>query len=278
MMRRAPRSLLLALAAACGRAEPPPPPATELPPPATGYDVAATELIAIPAGTYRTLFPGKDDPPDLSVAPFLLEAHPVTNEQFRAFVALHPQWRRSLVPRVFADARYLRQWAGDLELAPGTETAPVTNVSWFAARAYARWRGRRLPTLAEWERVAAVGLFGPSGNDEPEWRQRILDWYARPTPTRHPPVRSTPRNWLGVYDVHGLVWEWVDDFNTALVTGESRGDRALERGLYCGSGSVAAADPGDYAAFMRFAFRSTLQGSYAIGTLGFRCAAEEDRR
>jgi formylglycine-generating enzyme len=60
------------------------------------------------------------------------------------------------------------------------------------------------------------------------------------------------------------------DFNSALVTGESRADAALERTLYCGSGAIGAADFEDYAAFMRYAFRSSLEAHYSVANLGFR--------
>ena len=45
-----------------------------------------------------------------------------------------------------------------------------------------------------------------------------------------------------VMQFHGLVWEWVADFNTAMVTGDARGDSGLERSLFCGSGSQGARD------------------------------------
>jgi formylglycine-generating enzyme required for sulfatase activity len=72
--------------------------------------------------------------------------------------------------------------------------------------------------------------------------------------------------------MHGLVWEWVEDFNSAMVTGESRADSGIERDLFCGSGAASASDFRDYAAFMRYAFRSSLDAKYAVSNLGFRCA------
>ncbi len=224
----------------------------------------ATPLVAIPAGSFRSLFPGKETPA-VAVAAFALEAHAVTNAQFLAFVAADAEWRRSRVRRVFAEEGYLRHWRSDLDPGEGNADRPVTHVSWFAARAYARWRGRRLPTVAEWERAAGEGFAR-------EAMQRILAWYAVPAAELPGPVGSAPANALGVSDLHGLVWEWTEDFNSALVTGESRGDSALERSLFCGSGALGAADPSDYAAFMRYAFRSSLRASYCVKNLGFRCA------
>lgn len=81
-------------------------------------------------------------------------------------------------------------------------------------------------------------------------------------------------NFYGARDLHGLVWEWVEDFNTAMVTGESRADTGLERDLFCGAGSVGAKDTTDYAAFMRQALRSSLKANNTTTSLGFRCARD----
>jgi len=74
--------------------------------------------------------------------------------------------------------------------------------------------------------------------------------------------------------LHGLVWEWVADFNTAMVTGDARGYTGLDRQLFCGSGAVGAQDLSNYAAFMRYGFRSSLQADYCVHNLGFRCAQD----
>ena len=242
------------------------PPASEPPP------VPPTRLISIPGGITRPLYPGKDEPAEATVAAFLIEAHPVTNAQFLRFLWEQPHWRRSQVKRLFADKNYLQHWEGDLEYPEGAGAAPITNVSWFAARAYAEWAGLRLPTLREWEYVAQASSTEAFGRDDPEYQQTILNWYAQPSPAVPAHVEQRDPNFFGVHDMHGLVWEWVDDFNSALVTGESRGDSGLERNLFCGSGSIGSADPKDYAAFMRFAFRSSLEGNYTVQNLGFRCA------
>ena len=76
--------------------------------------------------------------------------------------------------------------------------------------------------------------------------------------------------------MHGLVWEWVADFNSALVTGESREDGTMESNMFCGGAAALASDRQklDYAIFMRFAFRSSLEGQSALPHLGFRCARD----
>ena len=66
------------------------------------------------------------------------------------------------------------------------------------------------------------------------------------------------------------------DFQTALVTGESRGDGDLERDLFCGAGVAGTAlqERVNYPAFMRYAYRSSLRGTSTGSTLGFRCAKD----
>jgi formylglycine-generating enzyme required for sulfatase activity len=177
------------------------------------------------------------------------------------------------VSRLFADASYLRHWQGDLE--PGDQApvnSPVVYVSWFAARAYLKSEGKVLPTVDQWEYVAAASETRRDASRDPAFLERLRVWYGQPTPSRLPAVGSTARNAYGLGDLHGLIWEWTLDFNSALVTGESRQDSALERARYCGSGVAGASDFEDYAAFMRYAFRSSLEARYSVGNLGFRGA------
>jgi hypothetical protein len=69
-----------------------------------------------------------------------------------------------------------------------------------------------------------------------------MRWYATPSPAVLPDAGAGRENLFGVRDLHGLVWEWTSDFNSALVTGDARGDTGLERQLFCGAGSLSARD------------------------------------
>jgi formylglycine-generating enzyme required for sulfatase activity len=230
-------------------------------------------MVLIPAGSYAPLLRDKNEPASVAVPAFRLDVRPVTNAEFLAFVTANPKWRRSRVSPLFADTGYLGDWADDLELgARAPAGAPVVRVSWFAARACAAWLGKRLPTTAEWERAAGVGFTTENGGTEPAYRAAMLAWFARPTPDLLPAAGAGRPNLFGVRDLTGLVWEWVGDFNTALVTGESRGDTGIERNLFCGAGAVGARDLENYPAFMRAAFRSSLRANYVVPNLGFRCA------
>lgn len=233
----------------------------------------ANGMALIPAGSYEPILRGKDEPPRVEVPAFLLDERPVTNAEFLAFVIANPKWRRGAVSPLFADDGYLGDWASALELGPRAPAeAPVVRVSWFAARAYAAWAGKRLPTTAEWERAAAIGFTREDGASEAGFKEAALAWFARPSPAVLPAAGEGRANFYGVRDLLSLVWEWVDDFNTAMVTGESRGDTGLERTLFCGAGAAGASDLTNYPAFMRAGMRSSLRASYVVPNLGFRCA------
>lgn len=237
-------------------------------------------MVRIPEGQYRPLFRLPDEARTVRVAGFLLDAAPVTNGDFLEFVRQNPRWLRSRVKRLFADPGYLSHWASDLDLGPDAARVaarPVTQVSWFAAKAYAAWRGRRLPTTAEWEYAAGTGYTQPDGAKDVAFQASVARWYGTPAPAELPPIRSGRANFLGVHDLHGLVWEWTSDFNSAIVTGDARGDTGIERLLFCGAGSQGATDRGNFPGFMREGFRSSLKASYTIANLGFRCALDAPR-
>ena len=230
-------------------------------------------MALIPAGVYTPLY--IKDASERSVRDFLLDIRPVTNADYLEFVREHPKWRRSQVKALFADEAYLKHWNGDLDLGPHREKiadSPVTNVSWFAARAYLKSKGKRLPTEDEWEYVACADATRPNASKDPNFTNHLLDWQSRPTPKLMPSTIDAAPNYYGIVALHGFTWEWVRDFNNSLVTGESRADSALDRALYCAGGALGTADPHNYAAFMRYAFRSSLKGNYAVSNLGFRGA------
>jgi formylglycine-generating enzyme required for sulfatase activity len=206
---------------------------------------------------------------------FFLSKLPVTNGEYLAFVRENPKWSKSQVPRGMADASYLRHWVGDEDLGADKEAlkdAPVTNVSWFAARAYAQWKGERLPSEDEWEFTARANATLLDATKDKEFLAKLLQWYSKPASGALPPVHTLETNVHGVQGMHGAVWEWVHDFNSTLIVGDSRGDDSIERKLFCGGASLLASDTSNYAAFMRYALRSSLKGTYCVGSLGFRTA------
>jgi formylglycine-generating enzyme required for sulfatase activity len=212
----------------------------------------------------------------VTVPAFLLMTRPVTNAELLDFVREHPGYRRDRIARVFADERYLAHWASPTALGDRARPEqPVTHVSWFAAKAFCASRGLRLPTEAEWELAAAASSTQRDARSDPAFQQRVLDWYSVPRPEL-PDVPHFAPNVYGVSDLHGVIWEWVLDFNNAPVVSDSRGGRDGEQ--YCGGAPSAGGDKLDYATFMRLAMRSSLRAEHTTSNLGFRCAADPSAR
>jgi formylglycine-generating enzyme required for sulfatase activity len=109
-------------------------------------------VLFIPGGYYKPLFKEDNKSKEEFIKPFYLDANPVTNSQYLEFVKANPEWRRSNITNLFSDRNYLRKWKSDLDFgSKSSANEPVTNVSWFAANAYCKWVGKRLPSVAEWE-------------------------------------------------------------------------------------------------------------------------------
>ncbi len=228
------------------------------------------EMKLITGEAYVPLY-GKDSAL-VFVQDFLMDEYPVTNAQYLPFVLNVPRWRKSLVKEIFADDHYLTFWISDTTFQEDVLVkAPVTTVSWFAARAYCECLGKRLPTIDEWEYVAMANETMADARRLDSYNQYILEQYEKPESYRKK-VGQSFKNYWGIYDLHGLVWEWTEDFNTVMITGESRKDGANDPNLFCGSGPLGSSDLMNYAAFMRYAFRGSLKANYSIRNLGFRCA------
>ena len=232
------------------------------------------DMRAIRAGTYVPFYRLAAQP-TVTVRAFLLDARPVTNAAFLDFVRAQAAWQRARTRRLFADGEYLSHWESDLSLGPrAAPDQPVTRVSWFAARAFCRARGRRLPTEAEWEYVARASEVAADAPRDPATIARIMAWYGRPGGGALASVGAGRPDYWGVHDLHGLIWEWVEDFNSALVVTDSRDNTGPGAARFCGAASLGARDTDEYPTFMRYAFRQSLRGSYTVANLGFRCAAD----
>jgi formylglycine-generating enzyme len=238
-----------------------------------GVSAAAADTINVRGRDFVSVLPTGETDQVTHVHDFGMDRAPVTNAEFLDFALHHREWLRDRIPALYADRDYLSHW----ELADrlGSEAQPdqpVTRVSWFAARAYCEAKGKRLPNWSEWELVAAADEVRPDARRDAAWRERILTWYGQPNNHPLPRVGSGPANFYGIQDLHGLVWEWVEDFNALLVSGDSRDQNDPDRLKFCGVGAISLADRENYAVLMRIAFLSALRAKSTARSLGFRCA------
>ncbi len=230
-------------------------------------ETAGAGMAEVPGTLYRFPFRNAGVRESTMVKPFRLDRHPVTVREFLAFVRKNPEYAKSRIKPLFADSLYLNSWSADFRPPSDRIGDPVTEVSWFAAKAYCAEAGKRLPSTPEWE-AAATAV--PAGMDSSGYVSGILDWYAKPD-SHGKFIGKGSLNAYGIHDLHGKIWEWTSDFNAG---GPSRSgaNQGKADAFFCGGAGQATADGVDYATFMRFSFRSSLKPVFSVGSLGFRCA------
>ncbi len=223
-------------------------------------------MVRVPSGSFRPFDLRKEDKP-VSVKSFEIDRYPVSVSGYAAFVKGNPAWAKGTVPAIKADQGYLKS----VDLSQTSAGTVMTQVSWYAARAYCAAQGKRLPTLYEWEYVATFNKW----DQRSEVNSKILAWFGKPNDqTTGGVIGSGLVSPHGIHDLHGLIWEWVDDFNASTVTGDSRADTDTESNLFCGATSLSGSDLRNYATYMRYGMRSSLKGNYTGNNLGFRCARD----
>jgi formylglycine-generating enzyme required for sulfatase activity len=95
---------------------------------------------------------------------------------------------------------------------PGSDDCPVTKVSWYDAWVFALWVGGLLPTEAQWEYACRAGTTTPYSFAGGAEQLGKYAWYHENSGGEAHPVATRLANPLGLYDMHGNVWEWCWDW------------------------------------------------------------------
>jgi formylglycine-generating enzyme required for sulfatase activity len=229
--------------------------------------VADAPMVEIPAGEFVMGFDGtqalEDERPAHRVwlDGYSMDQYEVTTAQYAAFLAAQPRpapWQWESVNLALHGDR------------------PVIGVDWHDADAYCRWKGKRLPTEAEWEKAArgTDGRLYPWGNHVPTDKLANFALGARFSYSQVlMPVQSheAGKSPYGLFHMAGNVWEWVSDWYGANYyehspeknpTGPEQGQFKVLRG---GSWSDL---PKYLLTYGRFKLPPETRNSYT----GFRCA------
>ena len=258
----------------------------DLPSTLTGDDGA--EMILIPEGEFirgstrdqvdeavRLCNQGSDNDPctfdefanempqrEITLSAFYIDRTEVTNAQFESCVRAGDCSRPGTGGRqgdYYGNSRY--------------DNYPVINVSWYDADAYCRWADKRLPTEAEWEKVAR----GEQGNIWPwgdSWDSSRANTDERgPNDLTRVGSYSSGASPYGVLDLSGNVWEWVqdrydDDYYASAPDTDPPGPSSGSRRVVKGGGWSS------FRHYVRAANRGSKPPNDPSVYTGFRCAAD----
>ena len=272
----------------------------------------AGEMVSIPGGTFRMGdLSGEGDDEELpeysiveelpvhsvTVPAFRLGKYEVTVGQFRRFVeatGYRTDAERDTGGAAGCDTYTGDSWdwtAGRSWRNPGFSAGddhPVTCVNWNDAQAYVEWLSAetgghyRLPTEAEWEYAARAGSATKYswGDDVGSNRANCMNDDSEDFPgcgdsyEYTAPVGSFPANAWGLHDLHGNVWEWVQDCWNDSYQGAPSDGSAWESGR-CGVRVVRGGAWSSHARALRSASRFLFDRADRLNLYGFRLAQDQ---
>jgi formylglycine-generating enzyme required for sulfatase activity len=244
-----------------------------------------TDMAQVPAGPFlmgfvidndKSLGDTDEEPVhEVVLDEFWIDKYEVNSAQFSEFLNAHPEDSSRYIE--LGSAVTIEKKKDRYQPRAGLERHPANRVSWFGADAFCRWKGKRLPTEAEWEKAAR-------GTDE-----RMFPWGDQ-WPTNEvvtfrrkfnrlgfdvmEPVDGLPmgRSPYGVHQMAGNVWEWVADwyaddyYEQSPVNNPQGPETGISKGIRGGNWYYKAY-------YMRTTYRFNERPEAFNVWQGFRCAA-----
>ncbi len=220
-----------------------------------------SNLVSLSGGTFAmgtndTRFPADGEGPirEVTIDPFEISPHIVTNRQFAAFIDdtnyqteaerfgwsfvfhhfVSEQTKQSVTQAVLEAQWWWQVHGADWAHPNGPDSdwsnvpeSPAVHLSWNDAAAFAEWADMRLPSEAEWEFAARGGLDGATfawGEELTPDGKHMCNIWQGDFPSENTledgfhgtsPVGSFPENGYGLFDMAGNVWEWCSDWFSA---------------------------------------------------------------
>lgn len=208
-------------------------------------------FVELCPGTFRMGSEGGDNDERpvrrVTLSAFAIGKYEVTTEQYRQ---VHPN-----------------HW-GDANL-------PVTSVSWHEAQKFCEQLGFRLPTEVEWEYAARAGTTTAwsFGNDKSQVTRYA--WFEGNSGGLAHPVGQKEANPWGLHDMHGNVWEWIEDWFEANPQGSQTDPTGPSSEV---SKVLRGGSFGTSPDFLQSAFRNWEVPEGENQFIGFRCARRHRRQ
>ena len=249
----------------------------------TRNSMELAEMVLIPAGNFRmgsndaAAYTDEKPVHTVYINAFYIDKYEVTNEEYKRFIDANPWWRKDRILGKYHDGDYLMHWIGN-RYPYGKGNHPVIWVSWYAAMAYAQWKGKRLPTEAEWEKAARGGLVnnylsGSLVNSQTANYDRNVGSTTR--------VGNYQANSYGLYDMVGNVSEWcLDAYSSSFYANSARRNPVAGGSIYNIVRDFKNLNPSrvlrggswsSNANYVRIAYRSSDSPVRTSNTIGFRC-------
>ena len=244
----------------------------------TSNSSASSEMVHIPSGFFKMGLNNKleDESPEHRVFldGFYIDKYEVSAKDFSLFLNT-----KNNVKKYYSDNKFgTLVYKGKFQPRPGLENYPINNISWQAANDYCKWKGKRLPSEAEWEKAARGenSTIYPWGNQPPSpdlaryhqtWTQETKHEVLLPVD-----ALEAGKSAYGLYNMAGNVKEWVDDWYDREYYNEID-EYANPKGPIGGEFKVVRGGSWrDLKGFIYSPFRNSGNPTSKMDDYGFRCA------